>query len=242
MNALAPLPHHPRPAVMHMRWQDLAFLHWPVDHAALEAHIPRGLTLETFGGHAWIGVVPFAMRGVRASGLPEIPGTNEFLELNVRTYVTDGSRPGVWFFSLDCENALAVRGARFAFHLPYLDARMWSARRHGTLEYESTRTHAHAPGATFRARYAPDGPVFRAEPGSLEHWLTERYCLYSASRSGRVYRGEIAHEPWPLQPAKLELLECDMTRLVGLELQGAAPLAHFVERVDVRAWMIERVL
>lgn len=241
MHGLEPLPHNPRPHVMHMQWQDLAFLHWPVPKEALEPLIPRGLELQTFDGHAWIGVVPFVMRGVHARGLPEIPGTSEFLELNVRTYVTAGSRPGVWFFSLDCEHWLAVRGARIGFHLPYMDARMWCAWRNDRLEYESTRTHAHAPSATFRARYAPDGPVFQSAPGTLEHWLTERYCLYSAGTKGRVYRGEIVHQPWPLQQAKVTLLENDMTRLLGLELPGAPPLAHFVKRVDVRAWLIKNV-
>ena len=165
MNGLAPIS-NPKPWVMSMRWEDLAFLHWPVPIAALEPHIPQGLRLDTFAGHAWVGVVPFRMAGVRARGLPEVPGTNDFLELNLRTYVTDGSRPGVWFFSLDCENLLAVRGARVGFSLPYFDAHIKSLESdlpaidlaesdNPSFEYSSRRTHRGSPDATFRATYSP---------------------------------------------------------------------------------------
>jgi uncharacterized protein len=222
---------------MAMRWDDLAFLHWPVPVAALEAQIPNGLQLDTFDGQAWIGIVPFRMAGVQARGLPEVPGTNAFLELNVRTYVTDGTRPGVWFFSLDCANLLAVRGARVGFSLPYFDAKMQSLENDSGFDYSSTRTHRGAPAAKFRANYGPSSEVVSAIPGTLEHWLTERYCLYAQRPTGQVIRGEILHQPWPLQTCKVEILENTLCNSLGLKLPTQPTLAHFAKQLEVHAWL-----
>jgi uncharacterized protein len=236
MNGLAPIRSR-RPWVMAMRWDDLAFLHWPVPLAALERFIPAGLQLETFDSHAWIGIVPFRMMAVHARGLPEIPGTNEFLELNVRTYVTDGTRPGVWFFSLDCANPLAVRGARVGFSLPYFDAKMQSLETNSGFDYSSTRTHRGSPAATFRAQYEPSAEVIAATPGGIEHWLTERYCLYAQRPSGQVIRGEILHQPWPLQTCTVEILENTLCDSLGLSLPREPMLTHFAKRLEVHAWL-----
>ncbi len=226
---------------MSMTWLNLAFLHWRVPKEALEHHLPPGLRLETWGGSAWLGVVPFEMADVRARGLPRVPGTHRFLELNLRTYVTDGVRPGVWFFSLDCENPLAVRGARTAFHLPYLDARMQSKQRGDLLEYSSVRTHLGQHPARFRAEYGPDGDPFTSTPSTLEHWLTERYCLYSADRTGRVYRGEIRHQPWNLQAAEAHIFDNTLATPLGINLPRVPDAAHFARRLEVQAWLIGRI-
>ncbi len=230
-----------RPWVMGMTWLNLAFLHWRVSAATLEHLIPAGLMLQTFDGSAWLGVVPFRMAGVHAKGLPPIPGTADFLELNVRTYVTDGVRPGVWFFSLDCQNKLAVRGARGAFHLPYMDAQMGESRDGATIHHSSRRTHMGEPRADFEATYQPVGESFTSRPGSLEHWLTERYCLYSADAGGNVYRGEINHAPWTLQPATCEIAVNTMAAPLELSLPAQPDLAHFAARLEVKAWLLTRV-
>ncbi len=238
MNGLAPI-RSGRPWAMAMRWDDLAFLHWPVPVATLERFIPPDLQLETFDRHAWIGIVPFRMMAVHARGLPEIPGTNEFLELNVRTYVTNGTRPGVWFFSLDCANPLAVRGARVGFSLPYFDAQMQSleAGSDSSFGYSSRRTHRGAPAATFRTTYGPTGEIIPSIVGSLEHWLTERYCLYAQRPGGQVIRGEILHQPWPLQACTVEILENTLCDSLGLSLPHQPMLAHFAKRLEVQAWL-----
>jgi uncharacterized protein len=234
----------PRPAgpwVMRQTWHDLLFAHWPVPAAKLRAALSpdpaTGLALDTFDGAAWVGVVPFRMSGVRPRGLPPLPRLSAFPELNVRTYVTLGDRPGVWFFSLDAGNALAVRIARRWFHLPYFAARMACEGEGGGLRYASERAHAGAPPARFLARYAPAGAVAPSRPGTLEHWLTERYCLYAYdARAGRLLRGEIHHARWPLQPAEAEIEACAMTAGHGFELPDAAPLLHFARRLDVIVW------
>jgi uncharacterized protein len=235
MNGLAPIRTR-QSHIMNMRWDDLAFFHWPVPVVTLEKHIPSDLQLETFAGQAWIGIVPFRMAGVHARGLPEVPGTNEFLELNLRTYVTNGTRPGVWFFSLDCANPLAVRGARVGFSLPYFDAKMQSLETNSSFDYSSTRTHRGAPAATFHAKYEPSSKVTPSTPGTLEHWLTERYCLYAQRPTGQVIRGEILHKPWPLQSCKVEILENTLCDSLGLKLRTEPTLAHFAKRLEVQAW------
>lgn len=234
-----PLPR--APWMLHMRWLDLLFMHWPVPEAALRPHIPPGLQIQTFNGTAWIAVVPFHMRDVRPRLVPSVPLLSHFPELNVRTYVTDGRKPGVWFFSLDAANLIAVRMARRGFFLNYLDARMITERHAGRIVYASERTHRGAAPAVFRARYHPTGAPFMAQPGTLEHWLTERYCLYAADPQGRIWRGEIHHAPWPLQPAAAEVLTNTMATPIGLELPEQAPLLHFAEALHVVAWLPERM-
>jgi uncharacterized protein len=236
-----PWPLPTRPWVLAMQWHDLLFMHWPVPAAALRPYIPSALELQTFDGTAWLGVAPFRMAGTRPRLVPPLPWCSAFPELNVRTYVTAEGKPGVWFFSLDAGNPLAVRGARYLFHLPYYDADMIAQRDGGAVRYASTRTQRGAPGATFAGRYRPVGPVYHAAVDSLEYWLTERYCLYAANRHGRVWRGDIHHARWPLQPAEAEIEGNTMTEQLRLVLPQHAPLLHFALRLDVVAWTLEAV-
>lgn len=224
-----------------MEWHDLLFAHWPVRPEVLRPWIPPGLELQTWEGEAWLGVVPFVMRGVRPRLTPALPFVSAFPELNLRTYVTYDDRPGVWFFSLDAASALAVRGARYTFHLPYFDAQMDARAEGDAVRYTSRRTHRGARPGAFQGVYRPTGPVALAAPGTLEHWLTERYCLYAADRRLRVWRGEIHHEPWPLQPAELDLAHNSIADQLRLILPAQPALLHFARRLDVAAWAPERV-
>lgn len=225
---MPPSEHNGDRWILSMGWLDLLFAHWPVPCEVLRPLIPASLGIDVFDGHAWLGIVPFRMSAVRLRCMPALPSVSAFPELNVRTYVTLGGRPGVWFFSLDAASRLAVRVARATFHLPYFDARMeWRPCQDGGIEYRSERTHRGVVGARLVVRYRPVGPVFRSEPGSLEHWLTERYCLYSTDGAGRVYRGDVQHDPWPLQRAEAEIQQCDMTRLLGWS-PSAATSAHLL--------------
>jgi hypothetical protein len=224
-----------------MTWHDLLFAHWPVSAELLEAHIPKGLVLQTWEGMAWIGVVPFGMKHVGPRGLNRLPGLPAFPELNLRTYVEAEDKPGVWFFSLDAANLFAVRAARAGFYLPYMDARMKLEQKGEEVLYSSIRTHRGEPPAEFYGRYRPTGPVYGSKPGSLEHWLTERYCLYSADAKGKIYRGEIHHPPWPLQPAEAEIEVNTMTEPLGFGLPAQEPLLHFARSIETVAWWPERV-
>ncbi len=224
---------------MAQSWQRLLFAHWRVDANALRQAIPAGVEIDTYGGEAYVGVVPFTMIDVHARGLPNIPGTSTFPELNVRTYVTRDGKPGVWFFSLDATNALAVWGARRFFYLPYFKAKMQSTQDGDWVRYASRRTGA--PDAAFEGRYRPTSPVYRAEAGSLEAWLTERYCLYTADRGGRIVRCEVHHPQWALQRAEAEInMNTMIPAGLGAKLDDA-PLLHYSERIDVLTWYLERL-
>lgn len=228
--------------VMQQTWSKLLFAHWPIPATVLRPLIPAALNIDTFEGRAWIGVVPFLMSGVRFRGLPPIPTTQQFCELNVRTYVyPTGGKAGVWFFSLDAASWLAVRGARTAFHLPYYDAAMHLQTEGQKVGYRSSRTHRGATPAEFDAQYQPTGSVYQSQPGSLDHWLTERYCLYAVGRQGRIYRGDIVHDPWPLQPARAEVFANSMTQAVGIALPDEAPLLHYAEKINVKAYYLKAV-
>lgn len=221
-------------------WHDLLFVHRPVRVPDLRPLVPSLLDLDTYDGEAWVGVVPFRMSGVRQRGFPGIKGVSAFPEMNVRTYVTWRGMPGVYFFSLDAANPLAVAFARSRFHLPYFNAAMSCERVVDTIHYRSHRTHRGAPEADFRAHYRPVGPVFTARPDSIEYWLIERYNLYTVFRD-HVYRAGIHHRPWPLQPAELEV-ECDtMARAQNIRLPDTEPLLHYADRQEVLVWPLRRL-
>jgi uncharacterized protein YqjF (DUF2071 family) len=232
-----PLPN--RPWAMVMRWHDLLFMHWPLDLAVLRPLVPSSLQIDTYDGKAWIGIVPFRMTGVRPRFVPALPGLSSFAEINVRTYVTMGSKPGVWFFSLDAANRPAVWAARWTFHLPYYFARISVQEDRGGIVYQSVRQHGRSPEAQFAATYRPTRPVFQSTRGSIDYWLTERYCLYAADRMGRIFRGDIHHEPWPLQPAAATIRANTMTAPLAIDLPLVTPLVHFARRLDVVAWRLE---
>lgn len=236
-----PWPTPKRAWAMSMRWEHLAFLHWPFSADEIQKRLPAGLRVDLHEGQAWIAVVPFRMSGVRPRWFFTVPGISRFPELNVRTYVTDGKKPGVWFFSLDAGSKLAVRGGRSLFHLPYFDARM-CLEVGNDVRFESDRTHRGEKGARFRARYHGTGPASETAVGTLEHWFAERYCLYSADRSGRLWCGDVDHRPWSLAPGYLDLSVDELLEADGLPDVAGAPLVHVAEPLDVHAWTLQRVV
>ena len=233
-----PWPVPDRPWVMGQTWERLLFAHWPMPVERLRRVVHPSLPVDTFEGRAWLAVTPFRVEGLRSRFAPPIPGLAGFPELNVRTYATIDGRPGIVFFSLDATNPAAVAAARRVYRLPYFRAEMAIASTAGEVRYRSERTQADGPPATFEGSYRPIGPPFQARPGTLEHWLTERYCAYTVDERGRVLRAEIHHPPWPLQEADAGLEENTMARALGLELEGA-PLVHYANRQDVVFWLLE---
>jgi uncharacterized protein YqjF (DUF2071 family) len=223
--------------IMGQSWEDLLFAHWRVDAAALRRLVPTGLELDEHDGSAWLGVTPFVLSHLRLRGTLPLPLVSSFPEINVRTYVTAGGKPGIWFFSLDTSSRGAVEAARRLYRLPYFHARMSVEHRGGRVHCSSTRRESGRP-FVFSGDYAAAGESFTAEPGSLEEFLTERYCLYAADERG-LHRAEIHHPPWPLRRAEAKL---DLNTMPpdGLELQGE-PLLHLSERQDVVIWPLEPV-
>ena len=224
-------------------WGDLLFMHWPVPAELLRPLLPPRLQPDLHNGTAWLAVVPFRMSKVRTLVSPPVPGANEFLELNVRTYVHLDGVPGVWFFSLDATNALAVWLARTFFNLPYLRATMRLESPGPELrQFTAVRTHRGAPAASFRATWKIGALLPPAQPGSLEFFLTERYCLYASNQAQtKLYRGRVAHAPWPLRAAQLLHYESTLLESHGLPTPAGKPVVHAGGPVSVELWAMQRV-
>ena len=201
------------------RWNQLLFAHWIVDPSAVQASLPRGLYVDTFAGSAYLGIVPFAMERVRPAWLPPLPWLSWFLELNVRTYVHDAAgRPGVWFYSLDCNQTLAVAIARRFFHLPYYRARMAATFRDGTITYDCQRQDQAARPS--RYAWTPGAEAAPATPGALDFFLVERYLLFVADRAGRLFTGRVHHAPYRIYSPKVAEISVEPARLAGFRLDG----------------------
>lgn len=237
VNKQRPWPAPSSSWIIKQSWRDLLFLHYPVKPELLRPHIPVGLELDTYDHEAWFSIVPFWMSGIRFRGTPSVPYLSQFPELNVRTYVKVGDKSGVYFFSLDAKSALGVFFGRRFYHLPYCYANMSLERQgDGKIRYESFRNEG---GFLFKGSYWPVSEVYRAEAGTLDYWLVERYCLYSESRN-QIFMSEINHEPWELQDAAYEISDNTMLQLPGIDL--AAPnCAHYCRRIDVHVWPLKPV-
>jgi uncharacterized protein YqjF (DUF2071 family) len=232
-----PLPRHPW--LMGQTWRELLFAHWAVEPEAVRRVVPPQLELDLRNGAAWVGVTPFRVTGLRGQGMAPIPGLSAFLEVNVRTYVVAGGRPGIYFFSLDASSAAAVAAARRGYRLPYFRAQMSAARDGAGIRYRSERVSSDGLAAALDLAYEPSGPPLPVEDESIERWLAERYCLYTLDERGRVLRGDIHHPPWPLRPASARIALNTMGRQVGLELSGE-PLLHYSPRQDTLLWALDR--
>ncbi len=236
-----PWPRPPGPWRIKMTWHDLLFVHHPVPVRQLRPLVPASLQIDTFEGMAWIGIVPFWMSGVAPRWMPGLPGVSRFPELNVRTYVTHGDRPGVWFFTLDAASRLAVEVARRTYHLNYLKARMDLQRRGPWIHYTSRRVDRRFAPADYECEYRPIGPGQVTEPGSLAHWSTARYCLYAADPRGRLYRGDIDHPPWVLHSAQLVTHKNNLLESLGLDPPDTRPVLYYARQMPVVAWGLERL-
>ena len=228
-----PWPLPTEPWLMEQCWSDLLFAHWPLATESLRHLVPRELPLDTFDGHCWVSVTPFHM--TNRARVRVLPFTSRFRELNCRTYVSIGGKPGVFFFSLDASSRLAVWGARTFYHLPYHLAQMRAEKRGEEIDYSSRRG-----SVRFEARYRPVGPVRLATRGTVEHWLTERYCLYTV-HEGQVFRGDIHHVPWPLQPAETEIGVNTVAEAAGVLLPETKPLHAFSSELKVLIWPLRRI-
>jgi uncharacterized protein YqjF (DUF2071 family) len=233
-----------RPAgwpMMYQSWGKLLFLHWPVSEEVLRPLIPGRLHIDTFESQAWIGIVPFTMWGIRPPFFPPLPLASQCHELNVRTYVHLDGVPGVWFCSLDASSRLVVWGARTAFSLPYYHAQMGLEQNGEVIHYHSRRRHASTPPAEFEATWTSGEVLPEAQPGSLEYFLVERYCLYT-ERQGRLYRARIHHPPWQLCRASLSSLASTMVEAQGLPTPSGTPLLHAQGRPQhAKVWPLKPV-
>jgi uncharacterized protein YqjF (DUF2071 family) len=226
---------------MAQTWHNLLFAHWPVAPEVLRPHLAPGLTLDTFDGQAWVGLILFRLSAIRLRGCPPVPLMSAFPEINVRTYIRDEGRPAILFLSLDADNLLGIELAKLWYHLPYLRANMTFRADGDQVAFTSHRTSPRAPFATFTGSYSPTGPVAYSAPGSLDHWLTERYRFYSVDGHGGLHRGDIYHDPWPLQPAAATIAANTLAQAHGIPLPDTPPLCHYARQMPAVFWLPERV-
>jgi uncharacterized protein YqjF (DUF2071 family) len=223
---------------MAQTWIDLLFMHWPVPVEVLRSLIPEPLEIDAFDGVGWIGVVPFGMVDVHFKHLPPIPFMSNFLELNVRSYVKWREKSGLYFFSLDATNPLAVEAARLWYCLPYYHAQMSKSQQNNAIHYACERSDSRGRKGELEVVYRPTGNPYVAKKKSLESWLTERYCFFTLDKYNQVVTGEVHHKPWPLQQANAEIRTNTMAKAAGISLPDEKPLLHFVRKLETIEWAI----
>jgi uncharacterized protein YqjF (DUF2071 family) len=231
---------------MTQRWNDLLFAHWPVHASSIAPLLPEGLVPDEFQGSAWLGVVPFWLDRIKVRGLPSIPGMRRFPDLNVRTYVRDEytATPGMYFFSLDATNLMAVALAHTFFHLPYhwVEMRLDQQSEREFSFYSRRRFSRRS--VIFKARYRGLGPTRKladCKTGTLEYFLMERSCLFTRNRVGEPFRANLHHVPWPLEEAEAEIEQNDLAQAIGIELPDIRPVLHYSRRLAVYVWPTELV-
>ena len=220
------------PWILKQAWNDLLFAHWPVARDRLRELVPSFLELDTFDNEAWLSVTPFRLSDLSPRGIPALPFISSFHEINVRTYVVYKNIPGIYFFSLDANSAMAVGGASSLFHLPYFLAEIRA--EDDRMSFRSRRTRG--TEAEFEAKYSPAGRFFEPKRGTIDYFLTERYCLYTQDSAANAYRVEVHHAPWQLHHAEAEITVNTMPDAAGLRLPSMAPLLHYARRQDVVTW------
>ncbi|MFC6602234.1 YqjF family protein [Ectobacillus funiculus] len=226
--------------IMRQTWRNLLFLHWPIPLEKLRPHIPSPLQIDTFNGSAWLGVILFVLEGIYPRGISAVSLTPKFPEINVRTYVKYEGKPGIYFMSIDVENWASLKIAKRWYRLPYHSAQISFQKEGQTFHFHSTRKgNANTP-ISFKGKYAPVSEIYFPKKGTVDHWLTERYCLYSSNDGVNIYCGEIHHRPWPLQKAAIEIVRNTLFTAFHFDLSEVKPIAHFSTGVDSLMWNIKK--
>lgn len=242
IDRIAPTLRPQKRTVMRQRWAKLLFFHWAVPPSYFDGRIPPGLTLDTHDGMAYLGLIPFTMTGIRPPWSPAIPGISDFHETNLRTYVyCEGRDPGVWFFSLDAANKIGARLGRSLWNLPYHHARMTvETRQDGTVVYASERKWPGPVPASLGIACRPLGDPKPSAPGTLDHFLLERYLLY-ARKGDRLYRGQVHHNAYPAQKAELHNFDESLLAAANLVRPNDPPIVHYAEEVNVEVFSLEPI-
>ena len=227
--------------VLRQRWNDLLFAHWPISEARMASLLPDGLEVDTHQGMAWLGIVPFWLDRLKVRGLPALPGARRFPDLNMRTYVRDRETgtAGTYFFSIDASKLLTTTAARFLLNLPCHWAEMHMEQRSDReFSFYSRRRFTSQP-VIFQARYRSMGPSSRMAEhrlGSFEHYMSERNCLFTLNRAGRLVRSNLHSIPWPLEEAQAEIEQNDLAASIGLQLPADSPVLHYSRRMALYIW------
>lgn len=224
----------PSPWLMKQTWNDLLFAHYPIKLDLLRKRVPEVLPLDSFNGLGWIGIVSFRMTGVRLRGLPPIPGTNTFPQVNVRTYVNLDGKPGVYFLSLYAANRLAASAAKNFFNLPYHFADITMKHNGSCFNFNSKRRSDKQAGLV--CSFRPISDPFYAPKGTFDEWMAERYCFYTLNNKGLPLRCDVLHQPWLLQHAEAKMSQNTLLTMQGIQVEQDRPVFHFSKKMEVRTW------
>ncbi|SFJ67087.1 YqjF family protein [Thermoflavimicrobium dichotomicum] len=231
-----PWPVPSKPWLITQTWEHLLFAHWPIPVESIRNLVPSILEIDTFDHYAWISVVPFQISQIRLRGIVPIPFST-FPELNVRTYVVYRNKPGVYFFSCDAASWLAVIAGKTIHHLPYYHAHGQLIHQNDWITFTSRRNGSKTIPAVFEAQYRPVSGVYHASDNSLDHWLTERYCLYTTYHN-KLYRCDIHHLPWPLQQAEAEIVQNTLMTSQQIFLPNIPPIFHYAKNLTAFIWTL----
>jgi uncharacterized protein len=246
IDRISPTLEPDQPVLLHQNWHHLLFLHWEVPAIELQQLLPIGLTVDTFEGKAYVGLVPFTLTGVRPILTPPLPWISSFHEINVRTYVhRNGRDPGVWFFSLDASSTIAVAAARAAYKLAYFHSEIEFGVDSGALPWIDFRSRRTDPRGTTPAgahvQYRPiEGPATAATPGTLEHFLIERYILYAQDEQRQLHRARVHHQPYPVQRAEVGAFEETLIWAAGIKRAEQPAYRHYASEVNVKVYPSEK--
>lgn len=236
-----PWPMSSKPWIMRQTWKNVLFAHWPIPKEQLRPHIPSGLEMDTYDGSAWLGVIVLEIGGIYPRGLLSRSVVQRFPEVNLRTYVHYCGKPGVLFLSLDVENWASLNIAKRWYHLPYQKAKVSLQNERLVFRCHSMRNTMSNIPIVFKGNYYPNSETFLSEKGSLTHWFTERYCLFSTNKKGNLFCGEIHHEPWPLQKARAEINSNTLATPFQINLNEVEPVLHFSKGIDTVFWNIKKL-
>ena len=246
MNIMRDIAHRPWPLpsknwIMRQSWRNFLFTHWPIPTEILRPHIPSALEIDTYNGSAWLGVVVFVMEGIYPRGLSSISLTPTFPEINVRTYVHYNGKPGIFFMSLDVGDWASYTIAKRWYRLPYKKADISFQKEGQTFYCQSVRKGKTNPPISFQVKYTPVSEVYFPKEGTLDHWLTERYCLFSTNNGINIFCGEIHHRPWPLQKVEAEISRNTLLTPFKIDGTEVQPIYHFSKGVDTFFWNIKKI-
>lgn len=227
--------------VMYQEWRHLLFMSWPVPLDEMRKHVPADLSIDTFNGTAWLSMLPMHMEDLHFRWLPPIPGTSDFPEINLRTYVTVNGQPAVYFFSLDSSSRLGALVARFFFHTPYVYAKMTLDEGEWFHLTSRRKKSRHANAAELDIRYRPVGEPKQPAADSLAHFLVERYTAIAETKPGVIYSGPVDHAPWQLTDAEVDVRANTVPQAVGFDVAGSKPEIHFSWGTDTRLCLVSRI-
>ncbi|MGG1677746.1 YqjF family protein [Neobacillus sp. NRS-1170] len=245
MHIMNDIVHRPWPLpskywIMRQTWKNLLFLHWPISLEKLRPYVPSSLQIDTYNGSAWLGVILFVIEGIYPRGISSVSVTPKFPEINVRTYVQCDGKPGIYFLSIDVQNWASLNIAKRWYRLPYYSSEISFQKEGQSFQCQSVRKGNANTIISFKGKYFPVSEVYFPKEGTLDHWLTERYCLYSSTNGVNIYCGEIHHQPWPLQKAEIEIVNNTLFTPFHFDLSEVKPTAYFSEGVDSLIWNIKK--